>query len=63
MLPDGTLTVLCEIGGFRRITNRSDYQKVRDNFAMDNLKSLAENLEAGFQVCVVVFGIKRPTCY
>ena len=22
MLPDGVLTVLCEIGGFKRITNR-----------------------------------------
>ncbi len=26
MLPESTLTVLCEIGGFKRITNRSDYQ-------------------------------------
>lgn len=26
MLPDGTLTVVCEIGGFKRISNRSDYQ-------------------------------------
>ena len=50
MLPEGTLTVLCEIGGFRRITNRSDYQKVRENFSMDKLRSLAEDLESGFLV-------------
>ncbi len=46
MLPDGTLTVLCEIGGFKRITNRSDYQRVRDTFDSDSLPGLNADLKA-----------------
>ncbi len=44
MLPESTLTVLCEIGGFKRITNRSDYQRVRENFDCDNLPALKQDM-------------------
>ncbi len=46
MLPDSTLTVLCEIGGFKRITNRSDYQRVRSGFEVDSMPGLRQDMSA-----------------
>jgi hypothetical protein len=42
LLPEGTLTVLCEIGGFKRITNRSDYQRVREKFNSESHPDLTK---------------------
>ena len=44
MLPESTLTVLCEIGGFKRITNRSDYQRVRESFDCESHPGLKQDM-------------------
>eukprot|EP00095_Tigriopus_kingsejongensis_P009255 snap_masked-scaffold922_size80897-processed-gene-0.3 protein:Tk09255 transcript:snap_masked-scaffold922_size80897-processed-gene-0.3-mRNA-1 annotation:"hypothetical protein LOTGIDRAFT_232540" len=49
MLPDGTLTILMEIGGFKRIANRSDCQKVRDNLDTNGLADLKSDLLEAFK--------------
>ena len=49
MLPEGTLTVVCEIGGFKRISNRSDYQRVRDQFDSSLFPDLANDLSSAFE--------------
>lgn len=48
MLPEGTLTVLCEIGGFKRISNRSDFQQVREKFDREVFPDLAKDLTTSF---------------
>ena len=40
------MTIVCEIGGFKRITNRSDYQRVRDQFDPTSFATLSQDLSA-----------------
>ena len=49
MLPEGTLTVVCEIGGFKRISARSDFQRVRDQFDSSAFPDLANDLSSAFE--------------
>ena len=48
MLPEGTLTVLCEIGGFKRISNRSDFQRVRESFDREHFPDLSRDMTEAF---------------
>ncbi len=76
MLPEGTLTVLCEIGGFKKITTRSDFSRVRDKFKYeqhnDIVRDLAELFERSMDVngsemenadCKLVCGGQEFPCH
>ena len=50
MLPEGTLTVVCEIGGFKRISAHSDFlQGVRDQSDSSAFPDLANDLKSAFE--------------
>lgn len=49
MLPNGKLTIVLEIGGFKQITSRSDYQKVRDTLTVDNLANLLSDMTVAYE--------------
>ena len=50
MLPEGTLTVVCEIGGFKRISAHSDFlQRVRDQSDSLAFPDLANDLSSAFE--------------
>ena len=53
MLPEGTLTVLCEIGGFKRMTTRSDFSRVRDKFKSEAHNDLVRDLTDLFSAASV----------
>ncbi len=48
MLPNGALTVICEIGGFKRITSRSDYERVRERFDSTLVPDMKANMTRAF---------------